>query len=328
VPAASSGSLTLDLVDARLPFHNYQYEWETRIGGPFSLPSLEGVANSRMRTRTTRLQDILFGTYQGTAGLRTAPGTASARDHVRLWLTYQGGWRLGDAHGEHTLKPSTFTVHRGPIAHFEAEPHTRAWVLVLPSAVLEPLIGRRRITVGSSSAAEVRLLVAHATTIQENLENLRPSGIQAASDTLAELSRAVVRGEFDDHEPLLAPALARAAKDYAEQRLGDPGLSPKALAEALGVSLRTLQRAFAADGESMATWIRDRRLHHALQALILSGRPPSITEVAARWQFADSSHFVRAFRRHYGCSPTQYMRMHRLTQQRSVLPQTTVRPTA
>ncbi len=313
MPATSSGSLTLDLTNPGAPRRNYRQEWESRIGSPFSLPAFDPGAppDLRVRTRTTRLMDTLFGTYQGTGHLRTLSGKTSDRDHARLWITYQGGWRLRDKQGDHALRATSFTVHRGPLDHFAAEPHTRAWVLVLPSAVLAPLIGRRKPTVGSAASAEVRLLVAHATVIDENLHDLGAPGLQTARDTLAELARAVVRRGFDDQEPLLAPALARAAKRLAEQRIGDPDLSPKALAQTLGVSLRTLQRAFAADGESVAHWIRDWRLHNARQALIQSPRPPSITEVAARWQFADSSHFVRVFRRRYGCSPTEYMRLHR-----------------
>lgn len=32
----------------------------------------------------------------------------------------------------------------------------------------------------------------------------------------------------------------------------------------------------------------------------------TVTEIAARWQFADSGHFARAFRKHYGRIPTDY----------------------
>ena len=31
-------------------------------------------------------------------------------------------------------------------------------------------------------------------------------------------------------------------------------------------------------------------------------------ELAAHWQFADSSHFIRAFKKHYGRTPTDYAR--------------------
>jgi AraC-like DNA-binding protein len=51
----------------------------------------------------------------------------------------------------------------------------------------------------------------------------------------------------------------------------------------------------------MAAYVRRRRLELAAT----SGRP-DVAEVAARWHFADSSHFARAFKHQYGETPTQF----------------------
>jgi AraC family transcriptional regulator, positive regulator of tynA and feaB len=34
----------------------------------------------------------------------------------------------------------------------------------------------------------------------------------------------------------------------------------------------------------------------------------NVSDLAAHWQFADSSHFIRAFKKHYGRTPTEYAR--------------------
>ncbi|ASR00023.1 hypothetical protein CGL27_09890 [Streptomyces sp. 11-1-2] len=34
----------------------------------------------------------------------------------------------------------------------------------------------------------------------------------------------------------------------------------------------------------------------------------SVSELAAHWQFADSSHFIRSFKKTYGQTPTEYAR--------------------
>ncbi|WP_406187501.1 helix-turn-helix domain-containing protein [Streptomyces sp. NBC_01006] len=34
----------------------------------------------------------------------------------------------------------------------------------------------------------------------------------------------------------------------------------------------------------------------------------SVSELAAYWQFADSSHIIRAFKKRYGLTPTEYAR--------------------
>ncbi|MGF6885527.1 hypothetical protein ABIA39_003931 [Nocardia sp. GAS34] len=61
------------------------------------------------------------------------------------------------------------------------------------------------------------------------------------------------------------------------------------LARELNVSIRTLQRAFASEGESVNAYIRRRRLEAAKLALTASPDRLTISELAAYWQFSDSS---------------------------------------
>ncbi len=53
-------------------------------------------------------------------------------------------------------------------------------------------------------------------------------------------------------------------------------------------------------------YIRRRRLEEACRALVAPHRRMTVTEIATRWQFADSGHFARAFRKYYGRTPTDY----------------------
>lgn len=99
--------------------------------------------------------------------------------------------------------------------------------------------------------------------------------------------------------------------DIADSRLADPDLSPAMLAREFNVSVRTLYRAFAMAEESVAGYIRRQRLEQARRELAASPGRPDVAEVAARWQFADSSHFIRAFKRQYGETPAQFARSER-----------------
>ncbi|WP_329244425.1 helix-turn-helix domain-containing protein [Streptomyces sp. NBC_01478] len=49
--------------------------------------------------------------------------------------------------------------------------------------------------------------------------------------------------------------------------------------------------------------VRRRRLEGARRELGLPGSPFTVADVAARWQFADPSHFRRAHRGTYGQPP-------------------------
>lgn len=95
------------------------------------------------------------------------------------------------------------------------------------------------------------------------------------------------------------------AKALIERRLGDPDLDPRAIARALGVSVRTLHAWFHVDGRSVSRWVLHRRLARARDDL-RNDRVCSITQIAFRWGFNDAAYFSRAFRRVYGVSPSAW----------------------
>lgn len=286
--------------------------WETQIGDGFPLPTFSPAMTEdyRVRTRAARVRDVAIADIHAESGIQTAGKLGGIEDQVRMWLVERGAWTIGGPleRGQHTVSAGQFLLrHVGRPSHFQTAPHTTARVVVLPAAVLNPLL-RNRIVTGPTDSAEVRLLVAHANAVQVATPELGQAGVQAAQAAVIELAKAVARGRFDDVEPLLAPALAQAAKDLAERRLADPELSPEMLARELHVSVRTLQRAFASTGESAAAYMRRRRLEEARLALTAPSNRLSVTELAAYWQFADSSHFTRTFKQHYGLTPTEYAR--------------------
>ncbi|MEV6539056.1 helix-turn-helix domain-containing protein [Streptomyces sp. NPDC051665] len=229
-----------------------------------------------------------------------------------MYVVRSGSWSLGAplARDEQAVPAGQFLIrHIGRPLHFETVPDTRVKVLVLPAATLSPLLGERQCVSGPADSAEVRLLVAHSNMIYETAADLGPAGVQGAQSMLIELAKAFAGRRVDDAGPQLALALAQAVKDLADNHLADLELSGTMPARELNVSVRNLQRAFAAAGESVTAYIRQRRLAEARLAL---SAPPSIrlsvSELAAHWQFADSIHFIRAFKKHYGRTPTDYAR--------------------
>lgn len=297
-------SVSLSGADA---FSDFASEWRTRLGGAFALAPFDRttVAHFAVRSRALRVRDVMFNHFENEAALRTAGRGVGADDHIRLWIVRRGSWRFQDSRGiEHITPAGRLLVQTGRLSHFAAAPRSTAQVLVLPAVEIRRK--QRMPASGPADTGEVRLLAAHATMVGRTLASLGPAGADAARDTLAELARAAVGGGLDGTESLFSPALAQAARDLADRRLTDPALSPTALARKLNVSARTLQRAFANEGQSLSAYIRERRLDEARRALITPHRRMTITEIAARWQFADSGHLARAFRKRYGQTPTDY----------------------
>ena len=293
-------------------FDVFQRGWKAEFGDGIPLPAFSAATTRdfRVASRAVRVDDAAMTALTGEAVIRTDGPLGGPEDVVRLYVVRRGSWTLGspDDPGEQTVSAGGFLLkHVGRPSHFETTPDTTARVLVLPAAMLKPLLGRRIIT-GPADSAELRLLMAHANMIYATMPDLAPAGVQAAHSTLIELAKAVARSSFDDTEPLLAPALVQAAKDLADRRLADPELSTAMLARELNVSVRTLQRAFTAAGESVTAYIRQRRLEEARLALTAPAGGLNVSDLAAHWQFADSSHFIRAFKKHYGRTPTDYAR--------------------
>ncbi|WP_020132546.1 helix-turn-helix domain-containing protein [Streptomyces sp. 303MFCol5.2] len=102
-------------------------------------------------------------------------------------------------------------------------------------------------------------------------------------------------------------ALTAGIHSFIERNLGDPELSPAAVAACHHISVRYLHRLFQPQGATVSAWIRQRRLERCrrdLADLRLSDK--SIGFLAARWGFVHASEFTRAFRRAYGIPPSAY----------------------
>ncbi|MFJ2931498.1 helix-turn-helix domain-containing protein [Streptomyces sp. NPDC087219] len=287
--------------------------WETQVGDDvFQLPAFspDTMGDFRVKGNVAKVHGAAIADLHAASATRTADVPGGDQDLVAMYVVRRGAWTLGGppGHGDQTVSAGQFLVrHLGRLTAFETTAHLTAKFLVLPPDELKPLLGNRVVT-GPADSAEMRLLTTLADMIHNTVADLGPAGVAAAQGTLIELTKAVAKGRFDDVEPRLAPALTQAAKDLAQRRLADPELSPAMLARELNVSVRTLHRAFAAVGEQVTTYIRHRRLHEARLALASPSGRLSISELAAHWQFADGSHFTRAFKKRYGQTPTEYAR--------------------
>lgn len=93
--------------------------------------------------------------------------------------------------------------------------------------------------------------------------------------------------------------------DYLRRHVSDPSLTHASVAAAHGMSARTLDRLFEDEPASVTTTLRNLRLDGARRELAdpRSARY-SINAVAASWCFVDPAHFSRAFKAHFGVSPS------------------------
>jgi len=97
---------------------------------------------------------------------------------------------------------------------------------------------------------------------------------------------------------------------FVDQHLGDADLTPARIASAHHMSLRHLHRLFQAQDNTVAAWVRTRRLERCRRDLADPGLlAVPVSAVAARWGLPDAAHFSRLFRAAYGVSPAEYRRL-------------------
>jgi AraC-like DNA-binding protein len=96
-------------------------------------------------------------------------------------------------------------------------------------------------------------------------------------------------------------------KRYARVHLGDPDLTPRAVADANYMSARHLHRLFEREQETFGGWLRAERLVRCRRDIAdpRLGEIP-IAEIAARWGFRSPAHFTRAFSARFGLSPREH----------------------
>ncbi|MBW4043065.1 MAG: helix-turn-helix domain-containing protein [Acidobacteria bacterium] len=128
-----------------------------------------------------------------------------------------------------------------------------------------------------------------------------------AARGLIDLETAILTEVLTPHPQTPGPdRVYTAAVDYIERHLGEPELRPPQIADALGVSLRYLHRAFDDKEMTVARLLRERRLEEVAAALRATERQPHLQQLAARYGFGSQDQLARAFRRRYGVSMTEY----------------------
>ncbi|WP_454649983.1 helix-turn-helix domain-containing protein [Bradyrhizobium liaoningense] len=213
-----------------------------------------------------------------------------------------------------TLQPGDWCVvdTPAPCNTWVLAPHNEFFTLALePSSISERL---RMLEIGaarrfSSQAGLSRLLLGTLTQTFDQMNRLSASSRKALQRALNEMAWGAVCEQLD--APLRATrlgAVCARVKGYIERHLANTSLSVASIADACGVSVRTIHRAFNTDPVgSVWHYIWMRRLSHCAAGL----RDPrqahrSITDICYSGGFNSTSHFSRLFKEHFGVTPREY----------------------
>lgn len=167
--------------------------------------------------------------------------------------------------------------------------------IVASAAAAGPTRGTEWFTTSTGSPLPVtwstrRLRVRDATLLAFEDASATPHSVTSAEGSVGTRTRAAMRAELLRH---------------IHDDFRDPAFSVSALAKRNHMSVRSVQALFAEAGKTPGEAIRRARLEFAC---LLLERGASVQSACYDSGFSDPGTFSRAFRRHYGRSPTHFLR--------------------
>ncbi|MEU6393939.1 AraC family transcriptional regulator [Streptomyces sp. NPDC046939] len=308
------GAASPPAVDIAVPYadenrnHVLLSEWRRQGGESLPAPPLmlprHNEGTYRVRIRTQRILDVSIEDQysDAIAGDTGGPG-GHLESMIVTHIMLSGELRFASRKRQSRVGAGALCIRRNEEPwDFEYARDTRAVVVGVPASALRFPSNTLAVTADQASPA-ARLLLGQLRLFAELSDELGPAAATAARDATAALFQGLVNDQVVDDADF-TPALFEAARAYIEDRLlDDPDLNPRVIADALRVSVRTLYRVFAQQAaSSVMAYVRERRLDRA-RAELVSTRL-TVSEVAARWHFADGSHFVKAYKKRFGETPT------------------------
>jgi AraC-like DNA-binding protein len=210
---------------------------------------------------------------------------------------------------EFVVGPGQLTVWDSEIAKgFEVvDPHRELYVL-LPRRRAPQGLTRTALSAGGAVAAGpgtglLSIAADQMHAIARELDQLSDAGLAIACQALLDT---LDSGLAAPAAPARASLLLQVRR-YIEDNLEDPDLCPTSIAAAHGISVRTLQLAFAETGTTVARRIRDRRLSVCYRNLAQASATETVTDVAFRWGFTDVGNFSRIFKQAFGVTPSSVL---------------------
>jgi AraC-like DNA-binding protein len=227
-------------------------------------------------------------------------------DHIAVAVGRGGRWRTDGNDVGFDMAPGEVSVvdMAQPI---ETElVAARAVQLVLPRdslAGLDPAAAHGSVLTNGVAG----LFQDYLRALEHRLPSLASSDAAAVARVTIDLFAASLRpnaATLRCARPALNLTLLRRFRRHVEQTLHDPTLTPERIATALRVSRARLYALLEPQG-GVAAYLRTRRLARAYAQLCAAGSVVPVKAVAYQVGFTSEAHFSRAFRRQYGCSPTE-----------------------
>ena len=277
----------------RVPDHNFQAGVSFRRFGALTLSEIWSATSPETPIRVTRTPQEVRKDFV---------------DHFLLWLMLDGETVLTQAGRQAHLRAGDIALQDQfqPLS-LEFGQRSHALLINIPRALLlsrlasAPDLVARRIgrdsTLGQLTATVIqKVALLDETTDLGTVGRIGASALDMVAATLeAELADTIINDSRTRKR-------LEHVKQYILSNLHDPDLDLATIAQAQGTTPRTLNRLFGTEGTTPVRWLWQQRLAASFRALA-EGHACRVTDVAMAYGFTDLSHFSRAFKATFGCSP-------------------------
>lgn len=177
---------------------------------------------------------------------------------------------------------------------------TRAWVMNLPTGVLphDEGAGVARIDLTQGLGSVIGSMIAELGAQRSAVDG---PAFSSVCDTIIELLALCLRPR-----PELPDTLAvvdAAVRDYVRRHAANPDLTPAAMAQTLGWSLRQVQLALHQSGTTPGALLRTARLDLARRLLREAPAGRTVADIAHASGFRSLSSFGASFKARFGVTP-------------------------
>jgi len=161
----------------------------------------------------------------------------------------------------------------------------------------------RKVPVNSQAGKFTRLILDQLQPDDGSLDNTLSKNVEASALDLIFGSIDHVFSSEDFSEKAHKEKQLYDIQRFMKKNLADADLNIDLICANHGISARSLNRLFSAEGTTPMRWLWQTRLECAHRE-ILKNQHASITNIAFDFGFSDPSHFSKAFKRSFGVAPS------------------------
>jgi AraC-like DNA-binding protein len=252
--------------------------------------------------RVARTREMMADAARDLVLVVVHEGTAAAAQRGRDVTVQSRGAFLASSHDTFLMQRTAARVTNYSLLRSDLAPA----VAKLDDALLAAIPG---------DAEAMRLLSGYTDLVFRDGAPISAESLRLAVSHIHDLIALVIGATRDAAEIAKARGLraARQADLYARARRlialrsDESDLAPGEIARRLRVSLRLLQKLFAARGETIMGSLWDERVNRAARLLAApEAADRSITDIAFACGFNDSAHFCRVFAARKGTAPSRW----------------------